>query len=50
MDINRDTPICPDRPFERRYECVLCEHVFTVFNGFDSEVCPGCDEQVKAKP
>ena len=50
MDINRETPATPDRPYERRYECVICEHVFTIFNGFDSEVCPGCDEQVKANP
>lgn len=51
MDVNQSTPAeIPPHRQERRYECLICEHMFTIVGGFDKEICPGCDEDCRALP
>ncbi len=53
MDIDRDTvdPIYRNSVFPtRRYSCPICQHHFTIVGGQPVEICPGCDENIKADP
>ena len=46
LDITRTTP-AEDKPppAVRRYQCPMCEHLFSVVNGHETEICPACDSQ-----